>query len=183
MWCTVKQRLPFISSLCVINHQKEGDGAGEGKSSCSVQEQTTQLILGSQNFLICCWAAGSTQILSDNALVPSVSLPAFPEFCSPEVPQSGTASLPTKTIDAVAQGGGGEHSSSQCLQTPAQQSGGPETSRPAWEWPLHVSACAVGKQSITWAAEQARDASQTHTYLRHAGGLECCYRYRDWWNN
>lgn len=111
MWCTVKQRLPFISSLCVINHQKEGDGAGEGKSSCSVQEQTTQLILGSQNFLICCWAAGSTQILSDNALVPSVSLPAFPESCSPEVPQSGTASLPTKTIDAVAQGGGGEHSS------------------------------------------------------------------------
>lgn len=54
-----------------------GGWGREGKSSCSVQEQTTQLILGSQNFLICCWAAGSTQILSDNVLVPSVSLPAF----------------------------------------------------------------------------------------------------------
>lgn len=58
-----------------------------------MQEQTTQLILGSQNFLICCWAAGSTQILSDNTLVPSVSLPAFPESCSLEVPESGIVSL------------------------------------------------------------------------------------------
>lgn len=58
-----------------------------------MQEQTTQLILGSQNFLICCWAAGSTEILSDNALVPSVSLLAFPKSCSPEFSGSGMVSL------------------------------------------------------------------------------------------
>lgn len=58
-----------------------------------MQEQTTQLILGSQNFLICCWAAGSTQILFDNTLVPSVSLPVFSESCSLKVPESGIVSL------------------------------------------------------------------------------------------
>lgn len=53
-----------------------------------------------------------------------------------------------------------------------------EKSHSAGEWLLHVSACAVSKQSITWVAEQARDVQQTHAQLRHAEGteyLKCCY--------
>lgn len=53
-----------------------------------------------------------------------------------------------------------------------------------WEWLVHGSACAVGKQSITWAAEQAGGREQTQGYqgMQEDRVSQMCYGLRAHWN-